>query len=63
MVGSLGNVRDVVPNIALGALKPGLPLPDSNGLTMAAGLAVAVLLAWALAWLAAGAWQTQTRDA
>jgi hypothetical protein len=63
MVGSLGGVRDAIPNVALGALKPGLPLPDSNNLTMAGGLAVAVLLAWVVVWLAAGAWRTRTRDA
>jgi hypothetical protein len=63
MVGSLGSVRDAIPNVALGALKPGLPLPDSNNLTMAGGLAVAVLLAWVVVWLAAGAWRTRTRDA
>ncbi len=59
----LGSVRDAIPNVALGALKPGDPLPDTAGLTMGAGVAVAVLAIWALAWLGAGAWRTRTRDA
>ena len=59
----LGNARDVIPNVALGALKPGEPLPDTNGLTMGVGLAVAVLVIWAVCWLGAGAWRTHTRDA
>ena len=63
MVTFLGSARDVIPNVALGALKPGEPLLDTNGLTMGAGLAVAILVIWALAWLGAGAWRTHTRDA
>jgi hypothetical protein len=59
----LGSVRDVIPNVALGALKPGAPLPDDAGLTMSAGLAVAILVIWLVAWLAAGAWRTRTIDA
>ena len=59
----LGGVRDLIPNVALGALKPGDALPDTNGLTMGAGAAVAVLAIWAIAWLGAGAWRTRTRDA
>ena len=35
----LGDGRDAIPNIALGGLKPGHPLPDNNGVTMGAGLA------------------------
>ena len=59
----LRSARDVIPNVALGALKPGGPLADTNGLTMGAGLAVAVLVIWACCWLGAGAWRTRTRDA
>ncbi len=59
----LGSIRDAIPNVALGALKPGDPLPDTAGLTMGAGVAVAVLAIWAIAWLGAGAWRTRTRDA
>lgn len=62
-VTSFGSVRDVVPNLALGALKPGRPLPDAGDVTMAAGVAVAILLAWAVVWLGVGAWRTRTRDA
>jgi hypothetical protein len=63
MVSFLGAARDVIPNIALGALKPGEALPDTNNLTMSAGLAVAVIAAWVVCWLAAGAWRTRTQDA
>lgn len=59
----LGSVRDVIPNIALGALKPGEALPDTNGVTMSAGAAVVVLAIWLVAWTCAGAWRTRTRDA
>jgi hypothetical protein len=63
MITFLGSARDVIPNIALGALKPGEQLPDTNGVTMSAGLAVVVLAIWLLAWVGAGAWKTRTRDA
>ena len=59
----LGDARDVIPNIALGALKPGAPLEDTNGLTMSRGLAVVILAAWVIVWLGLGAWRTRTRDA
>jgi hypothetical protein len=58
-----GDARDAIPNIALGALKPGRPLADNDLLTMSAGVALAVLAAWAVIWLALGAWQTRVRDA
>jgi hypothetical protein len=31
MITFLGSARDVIPNITLGALKPGEQLPDTNG--------------------------------
>jgi len=63
MITFLGSARDVIPNIALGALKPGHQLPDNNGVTMGAGLAVVILALWLFTWLAVGAWRTRTRDA
>ena len=63
MISLLGSARDVIPNVALGALKPGEQLPDTNGLTMSAGLAAVILAIWLLAWVAAGAWRTRTRGA
>ncbi|HEY1776134.1 MAG TPA: hypothetical protein VGG41_08245 [Solirubrobacteraceae bacterium] len=62
-VSFLGSLRDVIPNIALGALKPGAALPDNNGVTMSAGAAVVVLAIWLVAWTWVGAWRTRTRDA
>jgi len=59
----LGQFRDVIPNVALGSLKPGDGLPDVNGLSMGAGAAVVVIAAWIAAWLALGAWRTLRRDA
>jgi hypothetical protein len=59
----LGDARDIIPNIALGALKPGQALEDTNGLTMSTGLAVVVIAAWVIVWLGLGAWRTRTRDA
>jgi ABC-type transport system involved in multi-copper enzyme maturation permease subunit len=58
-----GRARDILPDVALGSLKPGDALPDINGLTMSAQLAVIVLVLWAVVWLGVGAWRTQTRDA
>jgi hypothetical protein len=63
MITFLGSARDIIPNIALGALKPGHQLPDNNGVTMGAGLAVVILALWLCTWLAVGAWRTRTRDA
>jgi len=63
MISFLGSARDVIPNVALGALKPGDQLPDTNGVTMSAGAAVVVLAIWLVAWTCAGAWRTRTRDA
>ena len=63
MITFLGGARDVIPNIALGALKPGEQLPDTNGLTMSTALAVLIVALWAIAWLGLGAWRTRTRDA
>lgn len=63
MASSLGSLRDVITNVAFGSLKPGRPLPDNNHLTMAAGLAVVILLVWAGVWLSLGAWRTRTCDA
>lgn len=62
MITFLGGARDALPNVALGALKPGEPLPDVNGLTMSAGLAAVVIAAWVVAWLGV-AYRTRVRDA
>jgi hypothetical protein len=59
-VTSLGAVRDLLPNAALGQLTPA---GDNAGVTMATGVAVAVLVGWALIPALAGAWRTRVRDA
>ncbi len=58
-----GHARDAVPNFALGELKPGQPLADNFGVTMGAGLAVAILAGWVIVWFALGARKTLVRDA
>jgi hypothetical protein len=62
-IGFLGNARYAIPNIALGGLKPGDPLPDANGIIPGAAASMAVLAAWVVVWLAVGAWRTNTQDA
>jgi ABC-type transport system involved in multi-copper enzyme maturation permease subunit len=57
-VTSLGAVRDLLPNSALGQL---VPVGPNAGVTMATG--VAVLAGWALIPAAVAAWRTETRDA
>lgn len=59
-VTSLGAIRDVLPNAALGQI---VPAGDNAGVTMATGVAVAVLVGWALIPAAVGAWRTRVRDA
>lgn len=59
-VTSLGSLRDLLPNAALGQLVPAGP---GVGVTMATGVAVAVLAGWAVILAAVGAWRTRTRDA
>jgi hypothetical protein len=58
---SLGAARDWVPIAAFGQLMP--VEGEIAGITMATGLAVAVLLAWVVVPTAIGSWRTVTRDA
>ena len=55
---ALGQVREILPNAALGRIGNS---PDQV-LHMGLGVAVAVLLAWTGAAFAAGAWKTRTRE-
>jgi hypothetical protein len=59
-VSFLGGARQLLPAVALNRIGD-LP-PTVAGLHVALGSAVAVVLAWALASLAAGAWRTKTRE-
>jgi hypothetical protein len=59
-VSSLGSVRDILPNAALGQLMPSGP---GVGVTMATGIAVAVVAGWIIVPAAVGAWRTRVRDA
>ncbi len=60
-VDSLGAARDWLLTAALGQLMP----VEGNiaGITMATGVAIAVLAAWMIVPSAAGAWRTVRRDA
>lgn len=59
-VTSLGSARDGLLNAALGQI---VPAGANAGVTMATGVAVAVLAAYALIPAAVGAWRTRIRDA
>jgi hypothetical protein len=57
---SLGSARDGLLTAGLGQIAP---VDVGTGLTMATGVAVAVLLAWLVVPAVLGAWRTQTRSA
>jgi ABC-type transport system involved in multi-copper enzyme maturation permease subunit len=59
-VSSLGSVRDALLTPALGQL---MPVQGTLPVTMATGMAVAVLAGWILIPAALGAWRTRTQDA
>jgi hypothetical protein len=59
----LGHLRELLTNVALGALKPGDPLPDSSGLVPSDAVAIVVIAGWILVFLFLGARSTVTRDA
>jgi ABC-type transport system involved in multi-copper enzyme maturation permease subunit len=59
-VSSLGSVRDLLPNAALGGL---VPVGSGIGVTMTTGVAIAVLAGWAVLPAALGAWRTRVKDA
>ena len=57
-VSALGDVRELLPNAALGRIGNS---PD-QAFHMGLGVAIAVLVAWSAAAFAAGAWKTKTRE-
>lgn len=57
---SLGAIRDLLPNSALGQL---VPVGPNAGVAMSALVAIAVLVGWAVIPTVAGAWRTITQDA
>jgi hypothetical protein len=59
-LGSLGSARDGLLTAALNQL---IPVDRPLQITMATGVAVAVVATWALIPAAIGAWRTATRDA
>jgi hypothetical protein len=59
-VSSLGAVRDLLPNPALAQL---VPAGSNLGVSMATGVAVAVLVGWAVIPGLLGGWRTKTREA
>jgi hypothetical protein len=65
-ISALGIVRELVPGAALQVLTPAA-LGDSarqgGALPMSVAAIAAVLVVWAVAALAAGAWRDTTRDA
>jgi hypothetical protein len=59
-VSSLGAARDALLIPALGQL---IPVGGNVGITMATGVAIAVMAGWAIVPAFLGAWRTSTRDA
>jgi ABC-type transport system involved in multi-copper enzyme maturation permease subunit len=57
---SLGSVRDLPLNAAVGQLAP---FPAGTGVTMSIAVAIAVLVGWAMGPTLVGAWRTKRRDA
>ena len=55
----LGNGRQAIPSVALHRIGD---LPAVSDIHVALGGAIAVVIAWAAAAVAAGAWRTQTRE-
>jgi hypothetical protein len=59
-VASLGAIRDLLPNSALGQL---VPVGSNAGVAMSAAVAIGVLAGWVVIPTVAGAWRTIMRDA
>ncbi len=59
-ISSLGAARD---GVLSGALAQIIPISVRPDVTMATGVAIAVIVAWMAVPLAVGAWRTRTRDA
>ncbi len=60
-ISSLGHARDALLAPALTQLMP--VTGGDTSVTMATGIAIVVLIAWALIPTVIGGWRTQTRDA
>ncbi len=58
-IGFLGAARQGLPTIALNRIGD---MPAHNGIQVALGTAIAVLLAWGAATLGLGAWKTRSRE-
>jgi len=59
----LGHLRELLTNVALGALKPGDALPDTSGVLPSDAVAVVVIAAWCAVFVFLGARSTIRRDA
>jgi len=59
----LGHLRELLTNVALGALKPGDPLPDTSGVLPSDAVAIVVIAGWIVVFLLLGARSTVRRDA
>jgi ABC-type multidrug transport system permease subunit len=62
-MGVLGSLRQGFVGAAIERVGPSALVPPEPTVSMSLGVAVAVLLTWMAAPLAAGAWRTATRDA
>jgi hypothetical protein len=62
-LGTLGSLRELLPLAATERLSPSALFDGSPTVPMSVSMAIAVLAAWMLVPLAAGAWRTWARDA
>ena len=62
-LGTLGSLRELLPAAATERLAPSALFDGSPTVHMSVSVAIAVLAAWTLVPLAAGAWRTWARDA
>ncbi|MDP9232582.1 MAG: hypothetical protein M3O73_07425 [Actinomycetota bacterium] len=62
-LGTLGSLRELLPAAATERLAPSALFDGSPTVPMSVSVAIAVLAAWTLVPLAAGAWRTWARDA
>jgi hypothetical protein len=62
-IGALGSLRELLPFAATERVGPSALFDGGVAVPMSLSAAIAVIAAWAIVPLAAGAWRTSTRDA
>ena len=62
-MGTLGSLRELLPFAALERVGPSALFDGGVAVPMSLSVAIAVIAAWTIVPLAAGAWRTVNRDA